>query len=348
MEATTEAVKDTAEKIAAPVSAAAESVKESVAGITENKSIAMVFFGYLLVAVVVFILAYVLYSFLAKKIVQSESYLLPETKIPILGTEYTKVVGNKIPMSGNGKRQTISFWIYIHDVERYKGLYRHVFHRGEKGANGASPLVFMDKTANKLHIRFDDLNNAKPITMNRPFVDKKTISVPSATGGAAQDIEYTVSNDSDKLPFDLATHGITIDYLPLQRWVHVAVVINEEVNGGSIQAFLDGELVKSVEAGKTLTVEFKDGAGNKRNVSQTYGFQNLNLDKPGDIYIGGSLMESVGPGFSGLVSKITYINHDMNVKDIYNLYLEGPIDNLAAKLGMPAYGVRSPIYKIGS
>lgn len=341
MEATTNAVKETAEKLAEPVSAAASNLTAQVGEMAGDKSIALVFFGYLLVAVVVFILAYVLYLYLAKKIVQAESYLLPETKIPVLGTEFSKATGSKIPMSGNGKRQTISFWIYINDLERYKGLYRHVFHRGDKGANGASPLVFLDKTTNKLHVRFNDLTNPKDISMSKPFVDERMIMV------GEQEIKYTVAKPEEGLLYDLATHGITIDYIPLQRWVHVAIVINEEVNGGSLQAFLDGELVKSAEAGKTISFEFKDG-GNRRSVAQTVSFQNMNLDKPGDIYIGGSLMESVGPGFSGLVSKIYYANHDMNVKDIYNLYLQGPIDNLAAKLGMPAYGVRSPIYKIGS
>jgi hypothetical protein len=346
MEATSNAVKETADKIAEPVSAAAASISEKL-GVGGDSNIAMVFFGYLLLAVVVFVLAYVLYYYLAKKIVQSASYLLPETKTPILGTEFTKVLGNEIPLSGNGKRQTISFWIYVNDVERYKGIYRHIWHRGGKEVNGASPLIFMDKSSNKIHVRFDDLTNPEAISIAKPFVDTKKLKVVPVGGGAEQEVIFKVSKPDESLMYDLATHGITIDYIPLQRWVHVAIVVNEEVNGGSIQAFLDGELVKSAEAGKTITVEFTDGT-NKKNVAQTYSFQNMNLDKPGDVYVGGSLMESSGPGFSGLVSKIYYANHDMNVKDIYNLYLQGPIDNLAAKLGMPAYGVRSPIYKIGS
>lgn len=346
MDATTSAAKDTAEKITETVSASAANISEKVSEMAGDKSVALVFFGYLLVAVVVFVLAYVLYSYLAKKIVQADTYLLPETKVPVLGTEFTKVSGTKIPLSGNGKRQTISFWIYINDVERYKGLYRHIFHRGDKGANGSSPLVFMDKTTNKIHIRFNDLTNPADISMSKPFVDTRRITVANAAG-TEQEVTFRVADAEKGLQYDLATHGITIDYVPLQRWVHVAIVINEEVNGGSLQAFLDGELVKSAEAGKTASFEMTDGS-NRRTEVQTYSFQNMNLDKPGDIYIGGSLMENVGPGFSGLVSKITYANHDMNVKDIYNLYLQGPIDNIAAKLGMPAYGVRSPIYKIGS
>jgi hypothetical protein len=338
--AITDVAKETAEKMSEPIAAASS----KLGAITENKNIALVFFGFVVVAFVVFVLAYILYTYLAKKVVQSETYLLPETKYPILGTEFTKVSGKGIPMSGNGKRQTISFWVYINDIDKFKGLYRHMWHRGEKDANASSPLVFMDKHNNQIHIRFDDLNNPKAISMSAPFV--ATREFPRASPSTDVDV-YTVKNDAQKIPYDLATHGISIDYVPIQRWVHVAVVVNEEVSGGSIQAFLDGELVKSVESGKTIQIEFVNGATTKTH-SQEYKFQNLNLDKVGDVYIGGSLMESVGPGFAGLISKITFVNHDLNIKDIYNLYREGPIDNMAAKLGMPAYGVRSPIYKIGS
>lgn len=327
-----------------PVKKASSSVAERMADITGNKNIMVVFFGFLIVAVVVFIIAYLLYSYLTKKKIQSTKYLLPETKFPIIGTEFTKVAGNNIPMSGNGKRMTISFWMYIHDIDKYKGVYRHIWHRGDKDVNGSSPLIFLDKDTTKLHVRFNDVNNPQAISITNPYNHAREF-----TSGAST-VKKFVTKESDRLVYDLATHGITIDYIPLQRWVHVAIVVNEEVNRGSIQAFLDGELVKSVESGKTTPpIEFAEASGqNKSMYSQTYEFQNLNLDKPGDIYIGGSLMENAGPGFSGLVSKITFVNHDLNVKDIYNLYIEGPIDNLAAKLGLPAYGVRSPIYKIGS
>lgn len=327
-----------------PVKKTSASIAEKMADITGNKSIMTVFFGFLIAAIIVFIIAYLLYSYLVKKKIQSTSFLLPETKFPILGTEYTKVSGRDIPMSGNGKRTTIAFWIYIHDVDKYKGVYRHIWHRGDKDVNGSSPLVFLDKDSTKLHVRFDNISNPKPISITRPYVHEKEF-----TSGQTTVVKY-VSKEADRLVYDLATHGITIDYIPLQRWVHVAIVVNEEVNRGSIQAFLDGELVKSVESGKTTPpIEFVDNGGaNKSSYAETYLFQNLNLDKPGDIYIGGSLMESAGPGFSGLVSKIMFVNHDLNVKDIYNMYIQGPIDNLAAKLGLPAYGVRSPIYKIGN
>lgn len=337
---------DTSEAVATKASS---SIAQSMAEITSNRSIMTVFFGFLLVAIAGFIIAYILYTYLTNKKIQSKTYLLPETKFPILGTEFTKVPGSNIPLSGNGKRMTIAFWIYLHDIEKYKGIYRHVWHRGDKDVSSSSPLIFLDKNSNKLHVRFGDISNPKAITMGKPFIDEREFEAGKDTSGQPTYVKKTIRKEEDKLVYDLATHGITIDYIPLQRWVHVAIVINEEVNRGSIQAFLDGELVKSVESGKTTApIAFTDASGMSPTMySETYLFQNLNLDKPGDIYIGGSLMESAGPGFSGLVSKIMFINHDLNVKDIYNIYTEGPIDNLAAKLGLPAYGVRSPIYRIG-
>jgi len=73
----------------------------------------------------------------------------------------------------------------------------------------------------------------------------------------------------------------------------------------------------------------------------------MNLDKTGDIWIGGSPSESVGPGFAGLVSKVTFFNHDINAKDVYEDYMKGPIDSLLAKMGLPAYGIRTPLYRMG-
>jgi hypothetical protein len=73
---------------------------------------------------------------------------------------------------------------------------------------------------------------------------------------------------------------------------------------------------------------------------------NADLDKKGHVYVGGSTSGTSGPGFSGMVSKITFANFDMNAKDVYDNYLNGPIDSLLAKMGLPAYGVQAPIYKI--
>ena len=40
-------------------------------------------------------------------------------------------------------------------------------------------------------------------------------------------------------------------------------------------------------------------------------------------------------------------NYDLNANDVYSLYQKGPVDNMLAKVGLPAYGIQSPIYRIG-
>jgi hypothetical protein len=304
-----------------------------------------------IVALACFVIAYVLYRLINKKTKSKAGYLLPESKVPILGTELSKLDGSKIPGSGNGVRRTIMFWIYIHDVDKFKGsMIRNVFYRGDRTHGGKmdpiahSPSVWLDGELNKLHIRFAK-NNETQTEQKYRYIDSATT--------------YSVADDqpAEKTRFDLATHGITIDYIPIQRWVHVAVVVNEEVNGGVMYAYLDGELVKSEQSG-SVTDSFKmiqlDASGNPvanaRPITKTIqrNYSNLNLDGVGDVYVGGSPAESnIGPGFSGLVSGIQFFNYDLNVSDIYNIYVQGPIDNLAAKLGLPAYGVRSPVYRIG-
>jgi hypothetical protein len=72
-----------------------------------------------------------------------------------------------------------------------------------------------------------------------------------------------------------------------------------------------------------------------------------NLDKKGNIYTGGSVGSTVGPGFSGMVSMIQFFNYDMNANDVYELYKKGPVNNMLAKLGLPSYGIQSPFYRIG-
>ena len=52
-------------------------------------------------------------------------------------------------------------------------------------------------------------------------------------------------------------------------------------------------------------------------------------------------------GFAGLISRVSISNFDMNVREVKAKYISGPVDNISSKLGMPAYGVRNPIYKIG-
>ncbi len=260
-----------------------------------------------LVAAGAFVVAYLLYWAINKVAVSKKSFLVPQTKVPITGTQLTKISGINTPPQVNGKRASFTFWLYVHDIDKYRGTMRHVLHIGdEQDIYTASPMVFFSAYNNKLNVMFNPISDPK------------------------------APMDATRFDYLTSRYGVSIDYIPIQRWVHVAIVVNETVNGGVINAYLDSELVKVVTTGKLNEVE-----GTSNTIAN---IQNLKLDKTGSLFIGGS--PDVGVGFSGLVSKFTMFNYDLNVADVYNDYRTGPIDNLLARLGLPAYGLQSPIYRI--
>lgn len=290
------------------------STTSKLSSLFANKAI-IVIVGLVCVAAGAFLVAYVLYWLINRSLISKRGTTLPQTKTPIIGTQLTKISGVQSPVSSNGKRFSMCFWIYVHDIDKYRGSTRHVFHIGDDEASTASPVVFFDSTSNKLMIGFSPLNKSS---------DNK---FPAEN-----------SRETDIILYLATKYGITIDYIPIQRWVHVCVVVNEESSGGIMSAYVDGDLVKVMTTGTTNVY------ANKYKSVTT--IQNLNISRAGSLVIGGSTSDPIGPGFSGLVSKIRLFNYDLNVNDIYYDYRSGPIDNLLAKLGLPAYGVRSPIYKI--
>jgi hypothetical protein len=249
-----------------------------------------------------------------------KGFRFPLTETPILATEITTLTADKVPNSFNGKRQTISFWIYIHDIDKYSGEYRHVWHRGDRSDrfDKASPAVYLDKDTNKLIITFG-----------------------TEKADAYEGIQFGSDVDDDaKYRIIQRLRGVTLNYIPIQRWVHVAIVVNEEVNNGIITAYLDGELVTIVSSDKMALMN----VGTNTPAEVRLSLHNTNLDKKGNIFVGGSPSDEIGPGFSGLVSRIAFFNYDMNAKDIYKEYKKGPVNGFPGKLG---YGVRTPVYRLG-
>jgi hypothetical protein len=137
--------------------------------------------------------------------------------------------------------------------------------------------------------------------------------------------------------------GIIIPYVPLQRWVHVAIVCNVNSFNSTIYTYIDGDMVKSYNDKATMSESV--GATNE---SIKADYSNIDLNTSGFLYTGNTegYDGAVGAGFSGLISKFTSFNYELNQTDIYNDYNAGPIDGILAKLGLGLYGIRNPIYKI--
>lgn len=293
------ATRATTEKISAEVDNAIQSVRN----ISNNSSI---LFGLAAVVIISIICAVLMYYMIVESIFNKRGVIVEKTKYPRKGYIEQSFDIKSMPKNKNGTRRSMTFWIYVNDLNNAPGQYKHVFSVGSQKSSvpiSNSPIVFLDNTDNKLHIRFSHKDdNAE----NNFFESSRTMP-------------------------ELMQSGVTIDYLPMQRWVHVAMVVTDGVNGGTVDTYLDAELAKSVTHGDIV-----DGLPKKLD-------DELNLDKGGYLIIGGNNSVEGSAGFNGLVSKVTFYNHDLNNRDIYNIYDDGPIDGMLATLG---YGVRSPIYKL--
>jgi len=305
-----ETIKDKSSEVAQEIGVVADNAKKTLDYYTSKITVVI---GLIFVILLCMFIAYGLYMLIATTIFNQSKIVVAATKVPILANTRTKHTISSFNTTGNGKRRSYTFWIYINDMTAYSGHYKHVWHIGDSvdDIRSASPYVFLDKTENKMFVRFAAVADDS--------FDQSLSSVQGLT--SSQFNKYMVQ-------------GIEIPYIPIQRWVHIAIVINENSNGGTVVAYVDGDISKIASTGEI------GPSGEALRVT------NLNLDKKGDLYIGGNFESVNGPGFSGLIAKVAMFNYDLNDRDVYNDYNEGPLDGFLSSLGLANYGVRSPIYKI--
>jgi hypothetical protein len=231
-------------------------------------------------------------------------------------------------------------------MTKYKGQYQTIAAVSADGDNeyklaSCSPYIFLDKTNNTMYIRFSKLENDD-------FKDMTNIA-------SIKDLHMYLKS------------GIVIDYVPLQRWVHIAIVCNSNAFKTTLFAYVDGDLVKTISDSEPFTLKgYENYYHPTATQSCASGFMNhedkivicrnsakselnnLNLNTTGYLYVGNNrdYKSGVGPGFSGLLSSFTSYNYELNQQDIYGIYNNGPVSGLLAKLGLGAYGIRNPVYKL--
>jgi hypothetical protein len=296
--------------IANTTAAATASVKEAFANITStNESI---FYLIVIVFLVMAIVAYFLYYIITDNILFQQKIEVEGTEVPIICNELSEFKITKSLPNSNGIKRSYGFWIYINDIDKYSGDYRHIAHLGHdaKDIKGACPYIFLDKRTNSIHVRFSPKKD--DISLDKLLTDYRN-GEPSAL------LSYTGGNC-----------GITIKYVPIQRWVHIVIVVSD-VNGGIIYTYIDGELSEQ----EKLTLKLHE-----------LGFEN----KVDTLFVGGNISNSTigAAGFSGLLSKFSFYNYDLNKNDIYKEYTRGPLNGLLTSMGVVSYGLRNPVYKINS
>lgn len=303
----------TGTSIAENTAASINNVKEAFANITSaNENI---FYLIVIVFLVAVAIAYFLYTIITDNILYQQKIEVEGTEVPIICNELSEFKITKALPNSNGIKRSYGFWIYINDINKYNNNFRHIAHLGEAAGQikNACPYIFLDKTENSIHVRFAPKND----NFNYLLIEKTT----------TPDLFTYTSNGVSK------NCGITIKYVPIQRWVHIVIVISD-VNGGVVFTYIDGELTDQTTN------------DNRLSMLHELGFEN----KVDTLFVGGNISNTqIGaPGFSGLLSKFSYYNYDLNKNDIYKEYTKGPLNGLLTSMGIVSYGLRNPVYKLNS
>jgi hypothetical protein len=302
---------------------ASASVDNAKAAITNMLSFnENIFYLIIFLVLITIIVGYTLYYIITDNILYQQKIEVSGTEVPIICNELSEFKISRNLTNSNGIKRSYGFWIYINDINKYSGNFRHIAHVGDKHEKiqNASPYIFLDKTTNQIHFRFAPKEDTAPNT---------TIMSGDKLNNIGADVNKLLKYDNTT-----KRCGITIKYVPIQRWVHVVVVISD-ANSGVVYTYIDGEL-SDVEDNKMFA--------NKLHLHE------LNFENTGNLYVGGSALNSVVDtmGFSGLMSKFTLYNYDLNKNDIYKEYNKGPLNGLLTSMGIGSYGLRNPVYKLNT
>ena len=295
----------------ASTAASIENVKSAFANMTSVNE--HMFYLILAVFIITIVIGYLLYNIITDNILFQQKIEVPGTEVPVICNQLSEFKIDKVLANSNGIKRTYGFWIYINDIDKYGGKFRHIAHLGQaaKDIKNSCPYIFLDEKENKIHIRFAPKKD--PVSIHDTLND--------------------ITSADNILSYEGKKCGITIKYIPIQRWVYVVVVVSD-VNGGLIYTYIDGELVE-VDRAKE----------NKLSLHE------LNFEtRAGSLFVGGSVSNSLinATGFSGLMSKFTIYNYDLNKNDIYKEYNKGPLNGLLTSMGIVSYGLRNPVYKINN
>ena len=317
------------------ITSTSESIRNFYTASLNNNTL---YIGLFVVIVVTIVIAYLLYTYIGTLLFAKIKSVVSDTKVPVMGTKITKFTA-ELAKNANGSRKSFSFWIYINDMTKYKGQYQTVAAVSSDGTTNynieaCSPYIFLDKNNNTLYCRFTKLD----------------------------DKDYNSSFKRINTPYDLhrfMKSGISIDYVPMQRWVHIAVICNSNTFKTTLYAYVDGDLVKTLSHDEQFKLPGYDNKYNSadsctstsENIcskTEKVDLSNININMTGYLYVGNirDYSDGIGPGFYGLLSSFTSYNYELNQQDIYNIYNEGPVTGFLAKLGLSSYGVRSPVYKL--
>ena len=201
-----------------------------------------------------------------------------------------------------------------------------VFYRGESGnLTNANPIVMMDALSNKMYIVMKTLNSTLTDNPERGVnytQDTRKITERNCFMNTKNTCSVADGNNGHVI--------LTVDYIPIQRWVHVMFVVDNKL----LTLYLDGQIysVKSVDEYRGL-----------KKLNENLVFS----QSTGNVYVGKNPAIGNGNTITGYLSRLEYYNYALNVSDVKNIYTKGPLaKGVLSVFGLDAYSLRSPIYKV--
>ena len=246
-------------------------------------------------------------------------YTLSPMPTDLSNTEFKSLQNSEKMPKMIANEFTYSFWVYLRSINQEVGeedKYKLVFTRSEDDDDSiftnANPIVYFDQNSNKLivKIRTTDVDSSTATANN---------VIPTNSISAATDFH----ND------ECLYSTLSIDYVPLKRWVNV--IIN--VDNNRVTLFVDGDIYDTLLVNNQI-----EGC----NISPSRSVS----DTSGDIKLGSNDNVTVP---DALISKIQFFNYSIKTpSDIRKIYDNGPVEsqNFLQKLGIPNLGLRNPIYNI--
>lgn len=215
------------------------------------------------------------------------------------------IPAGKMAVTTRGQEFTYSFWIYLSEFYENSMAHKVLFMRGNQSNSfaqidsNANPIVMLDKATNSMYFVLSTTAIGTGTTWN----------VNEITNLGAQS-GYVISK---------------VDYVPLQRWVHFALVVRDNTQ----TIFMDGDIYTINTTNDTKTAS---------------GIRPITRGTAGDAIIG-----DPNTPIKGFLGKFEFYNYGLSHKQIQSIYKGGPVNkSFLSYMGLGNYGVRSPVYNMDS
>lgn len=287
-----------------PLPPAVGSIISKVAGPVDDNNVTLIF----VIAIIVILLIVIIIVLVFKLLMDGSRKLMDiyRDKPRKLFRIKAKVVSSeKLAVSRPGQDHAVSLWLYVVDVQA-SNTYKLILMRSPQAGvmtskstitnpfRQASPIIFMSPSSNQVYcaVRRNIANGIEPQTFQE------------------------VLTKSERNPYTVAV----IDYLPMQRWVHVIVGTRD----GTVTVHMNGSL---------YTVE-------QMNAISGASTGDFLLGSPSTIW---------SAEVRGFLSNVRLLNFVPSMDDVNDIFRSGPQagNGFMATLGVSTdYRLRWPIYKV--